>query len=262
MALNSNKNKIKTISFSRNYGHEAAMLAGIDYSSGDAVICLDSDLQHPPAIIDEMYKTFLNGYDVINMVRKNNHGSTLSKKLTSKFYYWLFNKISPVKFEENASDFFLISQKVADILKKEFREHNRYLRGYIQIIGFKKTTMEFIAPKRGAGKSKYNLRKLFSLSLNSIFTFSYLPLRLGVIASLIVGFLGIGVAVYSIVMKFLGFVPPGYTTIVVLISLLFSVQFFITGVIGEYLGFIFTENKKRPIYIVDFVKEHKADDHQ
>jgi dolichol-phosphate mannosyltransferase len=208
-----------------------------------------------------MYEKYSQGFDVINMVRIANHGSTITKKLTSKFYYWFFNKVSSVKLEENASDFFLISQKVANILKADYRERNRYIRGFIQIIGFKKTTIEFIAPQRGAGESKYNISALFTLSIHSIFTFSHLPLRLGVIASGVVGCFALGVTLYSVVMKFLGYAPTGYTTIVVLISLLFSIQFFITGMIGEYLGLIFAENKKRPIYLVDFVQDSAVDDH-
>lgn len=261
LSLKSNLNRVKVINFSRNFGHEAAMLAGIDYSCGKAVICLDADLQHPPEIIKKMYEKYSQGYDVINMVRIANHGSTITKKLTSKFYYWFFNKVSSVKLEENASDFFLISQKVANILKADYRERNRYIRGFIQIIGFKKTTIEFIAPQRGAGESKYNISALFTLSIHSIFTFSHLPLRLGVIASGVVGCFALGVTLYSVVMKFLGYAPTGYTTIVVLISLLFSIQFFITGMIGEYLGLIFAENKKRPIYLVDFVQDSAVDDH-
>lgn len=260
LSFKSNEIKIIVVNFSRNFGHEAAMLAGIDLSRGRAVICLDADMQHPPSIISKMYEKYLEGFDVINMVRKENQGTTLTKKLSAKFYYWFFNKISSVKLEENASDFFLISQKIANILKTEFRERNRYIRGFIQIIGFKKTTIEFVAPQRGAGESKYSLLSLFSLSINSIFTFSYLPLRLGVIASMVVGIFAIGVALYSVIMKFLGLAPPGYTTIVVLICLLFSIQFFITGVIGEYLGFIFNENKKRPIYLIDFIKECNVND--
>jgi dolichol-phosphate mannosyltransferase len=261
LSLKSNLNRVKVINFSRNFGHEAAMLAGIDYSCGKAVICLDADLQHPPEIIKKMYEKYSQGFDVINMVRIANHGSTITKKLTSKFYYWFFNKVSSVKLEENASDFFLISQKVANILKADYRERNRYIRGFIQIIGFKKTTIEFIAPQRGAGESKYNISALFTLSIHSIFTFSHLPLRLGVIASGVVGCFALGVTLYSVVMKFLGYAPTGYTTIVVLISLLFSIQFFITGMIGEYLGLIFAENKKRPIYLVDFVQDSAVDDH-
>jgi glycosyltransferase involved in cell wall biosynthesis len=260
LSFKSSLNKIKVINFSRNFGHEAAMLAGIDYSCGEAVVCLDADLQHPPEIIKKMYGKYSEGYDVINMVRIANHGSTITKKLTSKFFYWFFNKVSSVKLEENASDFFLISQKVANILKTDYRERNRYLRGFIQIIGFKKTTIEFIAPQRAAGNSKYSILALFTLSIHSIFSFSHLPLRLGVIASGVVGCFALGVTLYSVVMKFLGYAPSGYTTIVVLISLLFSIQFFITGMIGEYLGLIFAENKKRPIYLVDFVKESAVDD--
>jgi glycosyltransferase involved in cell wall biosynthesis len=242
---------VKVLSFSRNYGHEAAMIAGIDHSSGEVIICMDADLQHPPSKIPEMLNKYKEHYDVVNMVRRENRGVGVIKKFTSKMFYYFLNLISPFKFEPNASDFFLISSRVAEILRNDFRERARFLRGFIQIIGFRRTTVEFVAPKRVQGESKYSLFKLFKFSLNVIFTFSYFPLRLGIFSSLTAGCFGLLMVIYSIVKKIQGQAPPGYTTILVLISIFFSIQFFITGVLGEYMGYIFDENKKRPIYIID-----------
>lgn len=243
-----NKN-VMIIRFSKNFGHEAAMSAGIDYSSGDAVVCMDADLQHPPAMLGEMLRKCNEGYDIINMVRNNRDGR-VHKTLPSRLFYHVLNMMSPVKFEHNASDFFLISRRVADILRRDFCERTRFLRGLIQIVGFKKTTLEFDAPKRQAGKSKYSIVSLFTNAITAIATFSNLPLRVGVLSGSVFGLFSIIVGIYSIIMKLLGYVIPGYTTIVVLISLLFAIQFFVMGIIAEYLGFLFNESKKRPIYIV------------
>jgi len=242
---------IKIINFSKNFGHEAAMIAGIDHSSGEVVICMDADLQHPPIMIPRMIDKYREKYDIVNMVRSANQGVGIAKKITSKVFYYFLNLISPFQFLPNASDFFLISGRVATILRNDFRERARFLRGFIQIIGFPKTTIEFVAPKRVQGESKYSLSKLFKFSLNAIFTFSYFPLQLGIFSSIIAGGFGLAMIVFSIIKKIQGEAPPGYTTIIVLISFFFAIQFFITGVIGEYIGYIFDENKKRPIYIID-----------
>jgi polyisoprenyl-phosphate glycosyltransferase len=245
-----NKN-IKVISFSKNFGHEAAMIAGIDYSRGDAVICMDADLQHPPSIIGEMVRKYEEGFEVINMVRKENEDAGLIKKVASYLFYRILNKLSVVQFAPDASDFFLISRKVANVIKDGFLERTRFLRGFIQVVGFKRSMIEFSSAKRVAGETKYSLWKLFVFSVTAIVAFSNLPLRLGTFFGVLVGFLSIIVGVYSLVMKAMGNVIPGYTTIVVLISFLLAIQFFILGIIGEYIGFIFNESKKRPIYIVE-----------
>ncbi len=242
---------VKVVNFSKNFGHEAAMIAGIDYSAGDAVICMDADLQHPPEKIKEMLEKYLNDFEIINMVRTENCDAGFLKRMLSKSFYYLINKISPIRFEPNASDYFLISSRVASILKHEFRERTRFLRGFIQIVGFRTTTLDFVAPKRAGGESKYSFLKLFKLSLSAIAAFSNLPLRLGIIAGVSAGLFGIVEIIYSVFMKILGAAPPGYTTIVVLVSFMFAIQFFIIGIIGEYLGFIFAENKQRPIYIIE-----------
>jgi len=242
---------VKNIHFSKNFGHEAAMLAGIDKSTGDVIICLDADLQHPPDKIFAMIKAYNDGYDIVNMVRKERHDGGLYKRLTSKVFYFMLNKISPIKFEQNASDFFMISKRVANILKSEYRERARFIRGFIQSVGFKKTTIEFTANARIGGKSKYSFFKLLILSTVAIVSFSKIPLYLGLLMGIICSVFSLIVGIYSIVMRIFGNVPPGYTTTVVLISVLFAVQFFLIGIIGVYIGYLFDENKKRPIYIID-----------
>lgn len=242
----SENNQAKSILFSRNFGHEAAMLAGIDHATGDILICMDSDLQHPPALIPEMINRFRQGnVDVINMVRKKN------TSIFSAFFYKLIKIISPFNIEADASDFFLISKKIAKILKNNYRERVRFLRGFIQMLGFNKTTMLFDVGKRAEGESKYSFLKLLTLSFTAISTLSKLPLKLGIYIGFLSGIFGIVLSIYSIIMKIIQQPVSGYTTIIVFLSLMFSIQFFILGVIGEYIGFLFDEQKKRPIYIID-----------
>ena len=244
-------NKIKTehkniriINFSRNFGHEAAMLAGVDNAIGDYILCLDADLQHPPEKITEMLNKARNGADIVTAIRKFREDGGFIKKILSKLFYSLINKMSPVKFEKNASDFFLISSKIQKILKHEYRERTRFLRGFIQSVGFSKDTVEYGASKRFAGESNYNLFSLMKLSINAIVSFSKQPLYLGIYLGVIFGVFSFIVTIYSIIMKFTGNTPPGYTTLVVIISILFSIQFLIIGVIGVYIGFLFEEQKK------------------
>ena len=181
--------KVKVVSFSRNFGHEAAMIAGIDYSQGDGIICMDADLQHPPACIPEIIRRFEDGYEVINMVRTKNESAGWFKNMASSAFYKLINALSDVKFESNASDFFAISRNVAAVLKENYREKVRFLRGYVQNVGFPKTTIEYEARARVAGESKYSIRKLFQFSVNTIVCFSNLPLKLGIFAGIFAGFL-------------------------------------------------------------------------
>ncbi|MFP4543453.1 MAG: glycosyltransferase family 2 protein [Bacteroidota bacterium] len=246
--------KYKAIHFSRNFGHESAMAAGIDHSSGEAVICMDADLQHPPECIPGMIEQFNSGYEIVNMVRTDRKDHNIIMKIMSKQFYNLLNRISTMKIEPNGTDFFLISRRVADILNNDFRERTRFMRGFIQVIGFNKTSLEFKAPERYAGKSKYSLLKLIILSFSAVATFSNVPLYLGLFAGAVFGIFSIAVGIYSIIMKFImGFVLPGYTTLVVLISFLFGLLFFIIGIIGQYIGYLFIEQKQRPVYIIDSI---------
>ena len=151
-AINS---KVKVVNFSRNFGHEAAMIAGIDYSTGDGIVCMDADLQHPPQCIPDIIQKFEDGYEVVSMIRTQNEDAGFIKRFTSAAFYKVLNMLSPVKFEDNSSDFFALSNSVAEVLRNDYREKIRYLRGYVQSVGFEKTTLEFSAGKRTAGESKY-----------------------------------------------------------------------------------------------------------
>ena len=240
---------VKLISFSRNFGHEAAMIAGIDHSTGDGIICMDADLQHPPECIPQIIEKFSAGYEVINMVRTKNKSAGLVKNITSSGFYWLINHISDVHFEPNASDFFAISSHVAQVLKDNYREKVRFLRGYVQNVGFKKTNIEYEARARVAGESKYSIKKLFIFSIKTILCFSNMPLKLGIYAGVFSAALGVLVMVYTLCTR--QGAPSGYATIVVLLCFMFAMMFLLIGIIGEYIAILFTELKDRPVYIVE-----------
>ncbi len=246
---------VRLVSFSRNFGHESAMIAGIDYSSGQGIICMDADLQHPPACIPKIVERLEAGFQVINMVRTRNESAGWFKNLASSAFYKVINILSDVKFESNASDFFGISRHVADVLKYNYREKVRFLRGYVQNVGFKKTTIQYEAGIRAAGESKYSIRKLFQFSVNTIVCFSNLPLKLGIYAGAMAALLGLLVMVYTLFTR--GGAPSGYATIVVLICFMFAILFVLVGIIGEYIAILFTELKDRPIYIVEETKNIK-----
>lgn len=246
--LASEDQKVKLISFSRNFGHEAAMIAGLDYSTGDGVVCMDADLQHPPECLPRILQALEEGNEVISMVRTRNQSAGLIKNITSSGFYWLINHISDVHFEPNASDFFAVSRSVAEVLKESYREKVRFLRGYVQNVGFQKTTLEYEAGVRVAGESKYSLKKLFIFSVNTILCFSNMPLKLGIYAGILSGAAGMAVLVYTLLTR--QSAPSGYATIVVLICFMFAMMFLLIGIIGEYIAILFTELKDRPVYIV------------
>ncbi|PKP03224.1 MAG: glycosyl transferase family 2 [Bacteroidetes bacterium HGW-Bacteroidetes-6] len=247
---NTNPEIVKAIHFSKNFGHEAAMIAGIDHAIGDAVICMDADLQHPPECIPQMLKSFQGGSEIV-LMQRNSRGDGGMKSFFSKMFYRRLSKMSRMPFVENASDFFLISEKVAQLLRENFRERNRFLRGYIQSMGFAMTILPFDAPARVAGKSSYSYRKLFRLSYSAIAAFSNAPLNVSLLFGVIMGMVSAGIGIYSLVMFFVDRPVSGYTTLVVLISFISAVQFLLMGIMGKYIGFLFDEVKKRPVYIVD-----------
>ena len=246
--------KVRVINFSRNFGHEAAMIAGIDHALGDGVICMDADLQHPPECIPKILEKFDAGYEVINMVRTKNRTAGLIKNITSAAFYKLINHLSDVKFEPNASDFFAVNRAAADVLRTSYREKVRFLRGYVQSLGFNKTTLEYEARPRFAGESKYSIKSLFRFSINTILCFSDLPLKLGIYSGCAVAMFGILMMIYTIYTWAKYGAPSGYATIVVLMSFMFAMLFVIVGIIGEYIAILFAELKDRPVYIIKDTK--------
>lgn len=241
--------RVKVISFSRNFGHEAAMIAGVDWASGDGVVCMDADLQHPPECIPEIVEKLEQGCGVISMVRTRNTSAGLLKNITSAGFYAVINALSDVKFEVNASDFFAVSRQAADVLRSSYREKIRFLRGYVQNIGFQKARIEYEAHDRVAGESKYSIQKLLAFSINTIMCFSNLPLKLGIYAGIFAALLGVAVMIYTLCTR--QGAPSGYATIVILICFMFAMLFVIVGIIGEYIAILFSELKDRPVYIVE-----------
>jgi len=249
--LAENDKRVKVLSLSRNFGHEAAMIAGIDYATGDGVVCMDADLQHPPQRIPEIIRAFEAGYDVVSMVCTNREDAGMIKRLTSKAFYKVLNAVSPIRFEENASDFFGITARVAEMLRTQYRERVRYLRGFVQSVGFQRTRIEFEAGKREHGGSHYSLFRLFSFSINTICGFSDVPLKMGIYSGLIAAACGVILIIYSIIMKACFNQPSGYTTVIVALCFLFALTLVVIGVIGEYISILVRETKQRPIYIVE-----------
>ena len=246
--------KVKVLNFSRNFGHEAAMIAGIDHSAGDGIVCMDADLQHPPEIIPEIVEKLDDGFEIISMVRRSRKKESLLRKLPAVTFYKLLNMLSPIKFENNSSDFFAFSKRVATILKKDYRENVRYLRGFVQSVGFKKTTLSFEAQERAFGESKYNLAKLIKFSMATICSFSDMPLKLGIYSGLVVALFGVILMIYTIIEKIIHGAPSGYSTIIVAMSFMFGIVLCVIGIIGQYISVLFSEIKNRPIYILDDTK--------
>ena len=243
---------VRVIHFSKNFGHEAAMTAGLDYAKGDFLIFMDADLQHPPKLIPEMLQKWEEGFSVVSMVRTKNSSAGLIKNISSSAFYFVLNRLSPLHFEANASDFFGISKEVQEVLIKYYREKVRYLRGYVQSVGFSKTKILYEAGERQGGASHYSIRKLLIFSKNTLLSFSNLPLRLGIFASVCSAVLGLLLLFYTLVTR--KGAPSGYATIVVLLCFMFAVLFLVVGIIGEYIALLFEVIKDRPIYIVSEIK--------
>lgn len=245
------------IDFSRNFGHEAAMICGIDHASGDAIICMDADGQHPPSEIPGMISAFLEGNDYVLMSRIHREDNGFFKKYLSLLFYKFINLLSDIPFEKNASDFFLISNKIASILKKNYREKNRFLRGFIQSMGYTGCVINFSAPRRVYGESHYSYKKLFKLAFSAIFTFSFKPLRISILFTFVFIFLTIFLSIFSFYQYIHSeTIPSGYTTIILFMSFAFTLLFFILSIHFMYFEKLIEETRQTPIYIIQNVKKY------
>lgn len=231
------------------------MIAGLDHCRGEAAVCMDSDLQHPPALLPQMFSLYRQGKDVVTMIRTDRADGGTGKHLSSRLFYRIINKMSDAKLQPGASDFFLLSQKVIDVLRTDYRERTRFLRGIVQNIGFEKDSICYEAPSRAAGQSKYSYRKLLKFSFSAIASFSKAPLKIGIYSGLVFVLLSIFLIIYSIVMWIIDTPVSGYTTIVIFLSAFAGIQLFVTGAIGYYIGFIFDEVKQRPHYVIQEIEE-------
>ncbi len=250
-SLSSEDPKIKVVTFSRNFGHQVAITAGINFSQSNAVVIIDADLQDPPELIPEMVSKWKQGYKVVHMKRKRRQGESVLKLALANMFYRIFNVLSIVKIPLDVGDFKLLDKDVVNYLK-ELREHTKFIRGQVMLAGYSQTYLEYERQPRFAGGSKYSLLKSSGLALNGVVSLSPKPLRIvtflgifGVIASILVG-------IYTLLSKFLlpDKVIPGWASLLLITTFFSSIQLISMGIVGEYVGRIFDEVKNRPIYVI------------
>ncbi|TVX93649.1 glycosyltransferase family 2 protein [Paenibacillus agilis] len=245
-----NDGNVKIIDFARNFGHQAAVTAGISKAKGDAVVIIDADLQDPPEVIVSMIAKWEEGYDIVYGKRKKREGETWFKLVTAKYFYKFLNYMSDVDIPKDTGDFRLIDSKVAHIFNR-MSEKNRFIRGMISWIGFKQTYVEYDRNERFAGETKYPLRKMIRFATDGIVSFSSKPLKYIMRIGFVTVILALGLLIYSVCAKLLGSpTEPGWTSIMVAITLFSGVQMLSLGIIGEYIARIYDESKNRPLYIV------------
>jgi glycosyltransferase involved in cell wall biosynthesis len=241
---------IRVCSLSRNFGHQIALTAGLDAAAGDAVIMMDTDLQHPPALIPEMVRLWRDGYDVVSTIRQSTADETWFKRVTSQGFYALLNALSSTKVPAGAADFCLLSKRVCASLR-EMPEKHRFLRGLVSWVGYRRVLVPYEAPRRAAGHTKYSPIKMITMALDAVFSFSAEPLRLALRAGLLVTFLGFVYLAWTLIHGYLlnGLVP-GYASLIGVTMILGGCQLAFIGLIGQYLARVFEEVKGRPIYLL------------
>lgn len=243
--------RIGYIKLSRNFGKEYALTAGLDHADADAVVVIDVDLQDPPELIPQMLNYWNEGFDVVYATRKMREGETLAKKTTASWFYRLINSLSKIDIPKDTGDYRLMDIRAVKAINK-LRESNRFMKGLFAWIGYKQKAIYFDRKERIAGNTKWNMRKLFSFAIDGITSFSYVPLKFATWIGVSVAFFAFvyGLIVITKTLIF-GNDLPGYPSLMVVILFLGGIQLMALGIIGEYLGRLFEENKQRPLYLID-----------
>lgn len=248
--LHSDNNRIKYLSFSRNFGHQNALRAGTQFATGDCIISLDGDLQHPPELIPDLIEKWKEGYDIVYTIRKEVRKLPFLKRVTGKAFYRLMNKISDINFENGEADFRLLDKTAAMELNK-LHENAIFFRGMIKWLGFSQIGIHYTPEDRKWGKTKYSRKKMFALAISGITSFSIKPLRISTIIGVSFAFLSLLYGIYALYIKFFtNNSVEGWTSVFFMVSFIGGIQLIILGIIGEYIGNIFLESKKRPHFII------------
>ncbi len=245
--------RIKIVSLSRNFGKEAALTAGVDHATGDAVIPIDADLQDPPELIPELVERWRQGFDMVIAVRRDRQSDSYVKRVTANMFYRVIGKLSEIPIPANAGDFRLLDRTVVDALNR-LPERGRFMKGLYAWVGFNPSTIEYSRPPRAAGNTKWGFWGLWNFALEGIFSFTTLPLRIwtyvGLGTAVFAGFYGLYIFLRTLIY---GADVPGYASLVVLLLFFSGMNMIGLGILGEYVGRIFTEVKQRPLYLVDSV---------
>lgn len=242
---------LKFISFSRNYGHQYALRAGLDFSSGEIVICMDADLQHSPELIEKLINKWKEGYKIVLTKRLEQKSLSFFKKLSSRIYYYILNKLGDIKIEPGSADFRLMDRAVVDILNKH-EEVDLFYRGIIPTLGFSCTYIAYNPDERFAGKSNYSIRKMLNLALNGIISTSTKPLRVATYLSTLIVSVTFIYITYVLYIYFITETAiAGWSSVIIVLAILGAAQLFVLGIIGEYLAQTLKEIRNRPPYIIN-----------
>lgn len=240
---------VKYIDFSRNFGHQLAITAGIEYASGEWIVIMDGDGQDPPELIPELLNKAKEGYEVVYARRRKRDGENFLKKLTARLFYRLLAKITSIEIPVDTGDFRIIHRKIQRILSKMSEQH-KYIRGQISWIGFNQTYLEYDREERMGGATKFTYRKMMRFALDGISSFSTWPLKVATISGFIVSAISFVLIIYSLYQKFFGTTEPGWTSLHISVLFLGGIQLIGIGMLGEYLGRVSDNVKNRPHYIV------------
>jgi glycosyltransferase involved in cell wall biosynthesis len=249
-ALAASDPRVRVVKFSRNFGHQVAITAGLDHASGDAVVVIDADLQDPPEVIAQMVEQWRAGSDVVYGVRADRAGESAMKLMTAKAFYRILNRITKISIPVDVGDFRLISRRVADQLR-QLREKDRFVRGLVSWLGFRQTGVSYHRQSRFAGETKYPYSKMLKFAFDGVTSFSTVPLKLSSWLGYAASALAFLYLLSVFVQKLRGITVPGFATIMVAMMFLGGVQLICLGIIGEYLGRVFNECKPRPVYVVE-----------
>lgn len=239
----------KALSLSRNFGHQVALTAGIEHASGDYVVTLDGDLQHPPELIPELIARAREGFDIVNTIRRETADAGAMKNFTARMFYKLINALSDVHVVEGAADFRLMTRKAVNAFLK-IRERDRFTRGLVSWMGFSQAFVPYDASRRNAGVTKYTFRKMLRFAMDGITSFSSRPLRISFYMGLITAFFGLIYAIYAVYTWYLGNTVQGWTSLLIIVLLIGGIQLISIGIIGEYLARVYNESKGRPLYLL------------
>lgn len=252
--LNKKDSSVKVINFSRNFGHQVSISAGLDHASGEAVVVMDADLQHPPELIPQLIEKFKEGYDIVYTIREDPENISWSKKATARWFYRFINAISEVKIPHNAADYRLMSKRTVEQFRR-MPESSRFVRGMVPWLGFSQVGIPVQSGERLAGYSKYSMGKMSKFAFEGISSFSNVPLRVSFYVGLIVSLFCLVYIIYAFYAKFFsGAAIQGWTSLIILILFFGGMQMVFLGIIGSYIGQIYNEVRKRPLYIVsDFI---------
>lgn len=247
--IKENNPHIHYISFSRNFGHQNALKAGLDILDADAIISMDGDMQHPPSLIPSMIKEWESGNQIVYTIRKENNQIPYFKRKSSNIFYSIINRLSNIDIEKGTADFRLLDKKVVAAIKS-INEYDLFWRGLVKWIGFQQIGIEYTACERASGISKYSFRKMLELALKGITSFSTKPLSIAIYIGFISAILSVIYVPYALISHYYGYTISGWASIIVTIAFFGGIQLMILGIIGIYLGKLFMQNKNRPHYII------------